>query len=413
MRKWEEKYNELKSGKLDTKIEELQAKEKDKTITMDELKELKKSNRLKENIAKVDNILEYKNRLANKQKELQAEQDRRQSLINLEKEATKLNRELENLNVNRTIAERRLKMKELSDEQKAQIQAELGEIKSKIAKNQENFSNNQLTIAATSKISGRLTELSDDELAGRKTKISTNISKCNMICAKLMEGYSWDSIDIKLAEWKDRKLTAKKGTAEQLREAVKEDTTNQLKETVKEDTEKTENIDVAKVEEALKQDSVKTTRKVNNTNITNTTSIEQNNNSKNTSLVEVSEFDKKHPRIAKLKNFFKNIGKGLKNIFIEEDDTKKPKKEKKTQKVAKSEVVPDKDEKSEKMENNKKLEEEKAIEEVDNFREYIKIIAEKGITEASREMRPKRLATIKENNKEQIEENKDANKEER
>ena len=58
MRKWEEKYNEIQSGKLDARISELQEKFNNKTITRDELKEFEKSKRIKENISKVDNVVE-------------------------------------------------------------------------------------------------------------------------------------------------------------------------------------------------------------------------------------------------------------------------------------------------------------------------------------------------------------------
>lgn len=76
--------------------------------------------------------------------------------------------------------------------------------------NQEAFSKNQLTIAATSKAGGKLAELPDEELQAKRTNISTKISKCHMICGKLVEGYSWDSIDMQLEQWQDRKLTSKR-----------------------------------------------------------------------------------------------------------------------------------------------------------------------------------------------------------
>ena len=56
MRKWEEKYKELQSGKLDTRIGELQQKFDNKSITREELKEFEKAKKIKENMSKIENI---------------------------------------------------------------------------------------------------------------------------------------------------------------------------------------------------------------------------------------------------------------------------------------------------------------------------------------------------------------------
>ena len=223
MRKWEEKYKELQSGKLDTRIGELQQKFDNKSITREELKEFEKAKKIKENMSKIENIAEYKEKLEGQLKELKAEQDRRKSLVDLEKEAKKLDGELSRLNFDRAVAERELKTPDLSDNKRAEIQARLASVKEKMNKNQEAFSKNQLTIAATSKAGGKLAELPDEELQAKRTNISTKISKCHMICGKLVEGYSWDSIDMKLEQWNDRKLTSKKETAEKMRQSAKED----------------------------------------------------------------------------------------------------------------------------------------------------------------------------------------------
>ena len=367
MRKWEEKYNELQSGKLDTRIGELQEKFDNKSITREELKEFEKAKKIKENMPKVENIVEYRKKLEGQLKELKAEQDRRKSLVDLEKEAKKLDGELSRLNVDKAVAERELKTPDLSDDKKAEIEARLAGIKEKMNKNQEAFSKNQLTIAATSKAGGKLAELPDEELQAKRTNISTKISKCHMICGKLVEGYSWDSIDMKLEQWNDRKLTSKKETAEKMRQSAKEDK-----------KEKAERPDPeAKKEEKapLKREGTGKERPIATPvpEAKKDEKAEQKEDKEEKSLVEVSEFDKKYPRLAKIKNFFKRMGQSIKNTFTDKkEDLEQLDKE--TESEEKKEPV------------SKTIDPEvKAKEEADDFRAYIKSVAEKGMREADKE----------------------------
>ena len=377
MRKWEEKYNEIQSGKLDARISELQEKFNNKTITRDELKEFEKSKRIKENISKVDNVVEYKNKLEGQLKEIKAEQDRRKSLVDLEKEAKKLDGELGRLKIEKAVAERELKTPDLSDDKKAEIEARLAGIKDKMNKNQESYSKNQLTIAATSKVGGKLAELPDEELAGKRTNISSKISKCNMICGKLIEGYSWDSIDMKLEQWQDRKFTSKKETVDKMRNAAKEDKKEKIEKTSSQARE-------GQNREAGKS---KTT-----TGRTNPEESKEKQEEKAGPLVEVSEFDRKHPRLAKIKNFFKKMGQSIKNTFTDkEEDLEKVEKEEKT------------------PVSQEKTSEAKDKEEADDFRSYIKVVADKGMKQADKE----RLEAKKEALKQKLAEQNEKDEEER
>lgn len=374
MRKWEEKYKELQSGKLDTRIGELQQKFDNKSITREELKEFEKAKKIKENMSKIENIAEYKEKLEGQLKELEAEQDRRKSLVDLEKEAKKLDGELSRLNFDRAVAERELKTPDLSDNKRAEIEARLAGVKEKMNKNQEAFSKNQLTIAATSKAGGKLAELPDEELQAKRTNISTKISKCHMICRNLIEGYSWDSIDMQLEQWQGRKLTSKKETAEKMRQSAKEDkkekaerpapeTKKEEKAPLRREETKTERPIATPIPEAKKDEQA-----------------EQKEDNEEKSLVEVSEFDKKHPRLAKIKNFFKRMGQSIKNTFTDkEEDLEQLDKE--------AEGEEKKEEAQEKKEPvNKTIDPEvKAKEEADDFRAYIKSVAEKGMREADKE----------------------------
>ena len=386
MRKWEEKYKEIQSGKLDARISELQEKFNNKSITRDELKEFEKSKRIKENISKVDNVVEYKNKLEGQLKEIKAEQDRRKSLVDLDKEAKKLDGELGRLKIERAVAERELRTPDLSDDKKAKIEARLAGIKDKMIENQEN----QLTIAATSKAGGKLAELPEEELSGKRTNISSKISKCNMICGKLIEGYSWDSIDMKLEQWQDRKLTSKKETADKMRNAAKEDK--------KEKAERTS----SQAREGAGRELGKGKATIGRTNQED--SKEKPEEEKAGPLVEVSEFDRKHPRLAKIKNFFKRMGQSIKNTSTDKEDLEEIEKEAegKVEKVAKG-----KEEKS--PISQEKTPEAKAKEEADDFRAYIKVVADKGMKQADKE----RLEAKKEALKQKLAEQNEKDEEER
>lgn len=249
---------------------------------------------------------------------------------------------------------------------------------------------NQLTIAATSKAGGKLAELPEEELSGKRTNISSKISKCNMICGKLIEGYSWDSIDMKLEQWQDRKLTSKKETADKMRNAAKEDK--------KEKAERTS----SQAREGAGRELGKGKATIGRTNQED--SKEKPEEEKAGPLVEVSEFDRKHPRLAKIKNFFKRMGQSIKNTSTDKEDLEEIEKEAegKVEKVAKG-----KEEKS--PISQEKTPEAKAKEEADDFRAYIKVVADKGMKQADKE----RLEAKKEALKQKLAEQNEKDEEER
>lgn len=318
MKKWEEKYKEIKSAKLHIRIVKLETKLANKTITKEEYKELEKNKKIVENVSKIDNIIEYKDKLEGQLKQLKDEEARRKDIEDLGKQEKKLEEELKGLEASRASIERELKNKNISDAERVRLQTKLSDIKEKINQNQTAFSNNQMNFAIISKKQNKLSGIDMDTLNAKKTSISSKISKCNMICGKLVEGYSWDSIDMKLEQWQDRKLTAKKGTADKLKQAT--------------EVEKGENI--------LGKDTT------------------EKENSSQKDLVEVSEFDQKHPRLAKFKNFFKNIGKNIKEYFKQDKED---------------------------INSDEKIVEEKNKNEKDDFRNYIKVVAEKGMNQADKE----------------------------
>lgn len=317
MKKWEEKYANIKSGKLKTRINELQDKLDKKSITREEYKELEKSKRIEENVSKIENVLEYKAKLDMQLQELKDEESRRMTLEESRKEEKFLESELKGLKLRKDAIESKLRGKNISDREKATLQAELGDIKDKINKNQEAFSKNWKTRESAENSKGKLADISTEEITAKKMNISTKISKCNMICGRLVAGDAWELIDMKLEQWQDRKLTAKKGMADKLREASE---ANRSEKSVEKDLENEGNI--------------------------------------GKELVEVTEFEQKHPRLAQIRNFFRKIGKNIKERFKSENDEKE---------VDKKEVN------------------EKEVNEKDEFRKYIKVVAEKGMRQADKD----------------------------
>lgn len=337
MRKWEEKYKEIQSAEFGKKIQNLQVKFDNKTITRDEMRELESLKRQKANIQKVDNVLEYKAKLEKQLSDIKAEQERRKGLLDLKRESKNLEFELHTLKLRQASINQSLKSPNISEEDKQGLKHELTEVNAKINRNQELFSKNYTNIQNVSNIKGKLAEISSEDLANNATSISSKISKCNMICGKLIAGYSWDSIDMKLEQWKDREFKAPKGTAEKMRGAME------------------------------------TEGKYNFSKLYNDKEspfYKEKEEKEAKSLIEVSEFDQKHPRLAKIKNFFKKMGRNIKEAFVGEPDV-----------------------------NDNKEEEDKQVVEVkksdkDDFREYIKSVAEKGMKEADRErLEAKKKAT--------------------
>lgn len=312
MKKWEEKYANIKSGELNTRINELQDKLDKKTITREEYKELEKSKRIRENVPKIENILEYKAKLDMQLQELKDEESKRKALEESRKEEKFLESELKGLKLRKDAIENKLRGKNISDAERTTLQAELGNIKDKISKNQEAFSKNWEKRESAENSKGKLANTSTEEIIARKMNISAKISKCNMICGRLVAGDAWKLIDLKLEQWQDRKLTAKKGTANKLRDAS----------------------EANKAEKSAGNDLK---NKVNT----------------GKELVEVTEFEQKHPRLAKIRNLFRKIGKSIKERF--------------------------------KSGNDEKEVDKKELNEKDEFRKYIKVVAEKGMRQADKD----------------------------
>ena len=81
MNKWEDKYEKLKNGEFDARIDELKDKANNKTATKEEYKEYEKLSKSKNNLGKVENVLEYREKLKEELNELKQEVETRKDAV--------------------------------------------------------------------------------------------------------------------------------------------------------------------------------------------------------------------------------------------------------------------------------------------------------------------------------------------
>ena len=131
MRKWETEYNDLKNGQLDEQIRKMSEKVDDKTIKKEEYKEYNKLLKVKENLPKVENILEYRNILQKSLDEIKAElkkyeeydkfQKQSDELEKISKENEELSEKLDKILARKQEIQTQLKSKDLSEEEEEKV----------------------------------------------------------------------------------------------------------------------------------------------------------------------------------------------------------------------------------------------------------------------------------------------------
>ena len=369
MMKWEEEYNKFKNGDRDKEIIELQDKFSNKTINKEEYDILQKYLKVKSNLDKVKNILEYKKKLKNQLNKIKQEKDKRALFSKSEQEKEKLNKRKEMLESQLKLYESRLeginkalKEKGLTKERKEELE------KSKKECIMEIDNNNSLYVVNMQEIKklddqktedkNKLSDIPDEVLEKKSMEISTKISKCNMISSNLMKGASWDSIELKLDNWKDRKFT-RKVDEKNILDYKKEEKLTEEKLTEEKLTE--EKLTEEKPTEEKPTEEKPTEEKPTEEKPTEENKTEE---SKNKFMMVLSGFAMKHPRLAKLgrsiRDGFVGLVQRIKDAGNEEEiiEEEKPAEEKPEQ-----------------------VNEEKTS--IDNnFKKYIKDIAENGLKQA-------------------------------
>lgn len=413
MSKWEDKYYEI-SPKIDNMIQEQRdkiRKMKRKNVNLEKddgsvkaeehiykLNKAKKENQRLENLKPklklVANIIAYKNKLKGQLKELKEEGQRRNSL----KQAASRQETLENEiaeyqeryeKIGKEIKEVNRKLKELKPEEKDKkveledklldLEIEREEITKEMPKVQDRRDKQEEILKQGLGRKTALSELSQEEIDDKSLDIRNKISKCNLVAQCLMNGLNWDSIDMKLDSWKDKKFTSK------------DDKLSKAKDNAKKDTEK----ELEKDKDEPQKEPEKPP-------------IDLGDNGIDSGVPAVKNtFADRHPRLAKIGRFFKNIFSRTKRTEVKQGKTAEELQDemikakiaeameritgdRNAQKEEKEQPQKDLPKDMEKKEEKKELEEkktEKKPEEELSFKEYIRQIAEKGMAKVEKEQR--------------------------
>lgn len=342
------KYEQLKNSNLDQELKQLANKVKEKTISSEEYKKYNRLLKIKQNMPKIENILEYRDVLINDSKEIEKEIVKREQLETAKKENEKLENSLTEMLKEKGELQKKLKKAE-KPEEKIEIEEKIKKIDSTINENNSEFKKNQHIIN-----NGKEMEDSNlmEELQKAKENTMTKISKCNMVANNLIRGLSWSSIEVNLDKWKERKYTTGKEDSKKIKK--------------KKEARKSEGKDEKRPIEGVKKIVQNIGKKIEQYNeINNLTDFEEEpkkkkeNNKDNKLPVEVSEFDKKHPRIAKMKNWFKKIFKSDKETKTTTEEIKELKGER------------------------------------EDFKKYLKEIAEKGYEQVEKDHKDERRKNAK------------------
>ena len=226
-RKWERDYEQYSSStELDERIQNLQDLINGKTATKEEYAEHKKLTAVKSNLPKVKNILELREKLDLRRKAIRDEIARRESIEKYEKATKVLDNEMKRLQWEKDLLEEQLKNPNLKPEKRAEFETKLAENDKKRQENNMKFGDCHEAIKAQNSQTeqSEFKNVSIEDLKNRAISISSHISQCNLACNKLMQGFSWQSIEVALDKYEGEKLKAKGQQAakiKQNREAAK------------------------------------------------------------------------------------------------------------------------------------------------------------------------------------------------
>lgn len=226
-RKWEREYEKYSNlTELDERIEYLGDLINGKVATKEEYDEHKKLMAIKTNLPKVKNILELRGKLEEQIKEMKAEMAKRELRAKYDKAITVLEDEMKKLEEEKTRLEKEIKDPNLTPEKKAELKTKLTENEKKRQENNVKFGKCHEGKQKENKDAeqSKFKDVKTEDLKNEIIKLSSNISKCNLACNKLMQGFSWKSVELALDKYENEKLTAKGKQAakmKQNREAAK------------------------------------------------------------------------------------------------------------------------------------------------------------------------------------------------
>lgn len=347
-----EKYEQLKNSNLDQELKKLEIKAQEKTISGEEYKKYNRLLKVKQNMPKIENILEYRDILTNDLKEIEKEIETIEQLEKAREERKKLEDSLTKMFEEKDNLQKKLK-KVKKPEEKQKLEESIKELDAKIDDNNNKFTENQHIINESE---NRENDNSMGMLKKAKENTITKISKCNMVARNLINGLSWNSIEINLDKWKDRKYTANKENSRKMKN--KRDARK---------SERTEEKDKIGHKEGFKKIVNNIGKKIEQYSGMNDFEEEETKEIENEGdnlPVEVNEDNKKHSIFSRIKNWF----------------IKKFKSNKVTNEIKEEEISSIKDEKNGR----------------EDFKKYLKEIAEKGYEQVEKDHNEEKTKNAKE-----------------
>lgn len=293
-RKWEVEF--LKYNQFDEKdkIDQLKEKFNNKTITREEYDELKKKEKVFNNIFKVANINEFKNKLEDRRKEVIDEISKYEKFEKAQVEVLKLEREMNEIQKrieNFTVI---LKDKSLAEEQRNKAENSYYKLLKACDENNKKFHNaNKIVIEGKGLKQDDLKKLKEE-----KQELNFKIGECNLAGKNLMKGYSWDSVRVASIE-RGKKFTANQKLSRK-------------NENAKTATSKVEEFPMEEVSKKLMKDADEMADNGNKSALKKVfdgiknrfSSKEKESNNEETALKKQSFFEKHFPTFTKM---FKNI----------------------------------------------------------------------------------------------------------
>ena len=309
--------------------------------TSEELNRFKKLKRIIDNFPKMDNVFKYQENLVKYQESIIDELKRR-DFIHSKKEETesyidKLEDDSQKLKDKILDANSRLRDPNISESEKENLSNSLEDYKKKLGETYLELSkiypsqNKPEKNKQDKKVYTKFGKLSNEDLCAELEKSSIQISKCSLYLTKLSKGEGLNGIKFREEKIDWEKLVASKRQADKMRNlktAQKEPLTlqTQIGNFVS---------SVIGEPEAQPQPTSKPQPQP-----------ESNENSKE--LTKYNDFDVKHPRLAKIKNWFKDKFDKIKNRnnFEPEENQNPESEEPKENQKQESEAKPDKKSKS-------------------------------------------------------------------
>lgn len=329
--KWEEKYENFRSGKLQGEIDALTSKMAGIKAEQAQLKEgpeygkkkaelekikkqitekKNKANAIGKNADKIENILKLKKelvdstaKLLDKQKEYekadkeykQAEEDCKQS----DKDREKLTKRLEEI-------ENELKKSNISEEEKGKLESEKQEKLKGVLENDQKYGD---IVKKRDETKARLEKYNNKEIKSEILKNEKLLGKCDLIGANLVKGKSMEDITTALNNFK---FTPNKDFAKKIDEARKENSKG------KEEKEKQEGEKAGDNEEAREEkdgQEEKTEEKENKEEIKDNNAVEQEKEETIEEEIEPSRFMKAINKIKKRFPFIDKMANKVKGVF--------------------------------------------------------------------------------------------------